>query len=790
MSRLHKYFLGLLLLAAIAGLFRLKLDVEILNLLPKHNKVAEGIRLYQQYFLNSRELIVTVQSREASITDRSTKKLASELRAATNLVARVFDEPPWTSSPSAAADLLAFLWMNTTQTNVESLSGTLAPENIQGFLQDNVANIASSLSPEEMFIAPYDPFGFMKVSQGTSSMQTPERFFVSSDRKFHILYVQSSVPLDSYKQCETWLAEVRLISSNAVQNIGLSGQVDVHYTGRPVFVSEIASGMEADMSTSVTGTLGVIGLFFFLSHRRLRPLLLLLGTLLVLLFLTASIGAFLLGTLNVISIGFAAILLGLAEDFGIVLHQESLTHPEFNERELRKAAGPGIFWSAVTSASAFALLNLSTLPGLRQLGSLIAIGMLLAAWGMLYLFLPFLLKINRNSRPPKKPEGFRLFQSKRIFSRRISRVSTAVLLCISIIILIWKQPRLDKSPDALRPKQSEASRTLSLLQAQIGSSVEPYWLIINGTSVAEVRQTLERIEGPLQEAVSKGFISSYNLPLELWPDPVRQKQNIPVLQGFAARASQLESAAQEAGFTQDALVLSKRMFIDWKFATNSIQWPQGLIADWLLPKFSAKTENGYLAIALIYPSPHFNSETFAALFPPNVILSGWGLLGKNIFRHAMKELPLISIAIAFIVLISLWLTFRTVRDVLLSLATLAISGIFLSAAISLLDWKWNLLNLIAIPLLIGMGVDYCIHIQLALHRYGGDRLKVRQSIGSALLLAGSTTIAGFASLAFSSNYGMATLGKICALGLLITLLTSVYILPSFWKTSRRENPGH
>jgi predicted RND superfamily exporter protein len=107
-----------------------------------------------------------------------------------------------------------------------------------------------------------------------------------------------------------------------------------------------------------------------------------------------------------------------------------------------------------------------------------------------------------------------------------------------------------------------------------------------------------------------------------------------------------------------------------------------------------------------------------------------------------------------------------------------------------LDWKWNLLNLIAIPLLIGMGVDYCIHIQLALHRYGGDRLKVRQSIGSALLFAGSTTIAGFASLAFSSNYGMATLGKICALGLLITLLTSVYILPSFWKTSRRENPRH
>jgi hypothetical protein len=276
----------------------------------------------------------------------------------------------------------------------------------------------------------------------------------------------------------------------------------------------------------------------------------------------------------------------------------------------------------------------------------------------------------------------------------------------------------------------------------------------------------------------------------LWPDPLRQQQNIPILQGLTARAKQLESAAQEAGFTSDALVLSKRIFADWNFATNSVQWPHGLIADWLLPKFSAKTENGFLALALIYPSPQFNSETFADLFPPNVILSGWGLLGRNIFTHAMKELPVISIAIALIVLISLWLTFRTVRDVLLSIATLAISGIFLSAAISLLGWQWNLLNLIAIPLLIGRGVDYCIHIQLALHRYGGDRLKVRQSIGSALLLAGSTTIAGFASLAFSSNYGMSTLGKVCALGLLITLLTSVYILPSFWKGGRGEEARH
>jgi len=787
MSRLHKIFIVLLVSAAVAGLFRFKLDVEILNLLPRNNSVAEGLRIYQQYFLNSRELIMTVQSEEAAITDQVTTNLAVALKNESNLVARVFAEPPWMSSPTAAADLLAFLWVNAPKEKISELQTHLSAREIEPFLQGNISRIANSLSPEDMFLAPYDPFSLARVSSSSSSMQTPERFFVSSDRKFHILYVQSAQPLDSYKQCEQWLAQIRTLSSNSLARVQLTGKAEVHYTGRPVFVAEIASGMESDMSTTVTGTLGVIGLFFYLSHRRPRPLVLLLGTLLVLLALTASVGAFILGTLNVMSIGFAAILLGLAEDFGIVLHQECLSHPDFNEQQLRKAAGPGIFWSAVTSASAFALLNLSTLPGLRQLGTLIAIGMLLAAWGMLYLFLPLLLKVNRKSKALSENAKFRLFHSRKVYSLRVSRFTTVGLVLLSILILFWRAPHLDRSPDALRPKQSEASRTLNLLQAQIGSAVEPYWLIVQGSSAQEVRNTLEKVEESLQTAVSNKLISSFNLPLELWPDPQRQQVNVPVLASLTQRETEIENAALKAGFTPDALVLSKRVFQDWKAPTGGERWPGGLIAEWLLPKFAARMTNGYLALGLIYPDQNFSQKSLAELLPSDVLISGWGLLGKNIFTHAMRELPLISIAIALIVIGSLWLTFRTWKDVGFSLATLALSGLFLSACLSLLNWEWNLLNLISIPLLIGMGVDYCIHIQLALHRYHGDRLKVRRSIGSALLLAGSTTIAGFASLSFSSNYGMSTLGKICALGLTVTLVTSVYILPSWWQVHPAQN---
>jgi predicted RND superfamily exporter protein len=130
----------------------------------------------------------------------------------------------------------------------------------------------------------------------------------------------------------------------------------------------------------------------------------------------------------------------------------------------------------------------------------------------------------------------------------------------------------------------------------------------------------------------------------------------------------------------------------------------------------------------------------------------------------------------------LWLAFRNLKQVALSLVTLAFSGICLAAAMDLLGWDWNILNLMALPLLLGMGVDFGIHIQLALRRHHGDLLAVRRSVGRALLLAGSTTIAGFGSLAFSTNAGMASLGKVCALGIALTLVVAVYLLPVWWRS--------
>jgi lauroyl/myristoyl acyltransferase len=143
-----------------------------------------------------------------------------------------------------------------------------------------------------------------------------------------------------------------------------------------------------------------------------------------------------------------------------------------------------------------------------------------------------------------------------------------------------------------------------------------------------------------------------------------------------------------------------------------------------------------------------------------------------------------------LVLLSLWFAFRRPTEILLGLGVLGLSGVCLLATMALAGWTWNLMNLMALPLMLGTGVDYTIFIQLALRRHGGDLLAVRRSVGRALMLCGGTAVAGFGSLAFSSNLGMASLGKVCAVGIGANALVSIFLLPAWWQLFAHNRGGN
>ena len=112
MSIVRRWFLFVLLLAIVAGCIRLRLDVQILDLLPPRLKAVEGLKLYEENFSNNRELIVSLRAADAPTADAAAESLAAAFRAQSNLVESVRWRPVWLEDPALSAELLAYIWYN------------------------------------------------------------------------------------------------------------------------------------------------------------------------------------------------------------------------------------------------------------------------------------------------------------------------------------------------------------------------------------------------------------------------------------------------------------------------------------------------------------------------------------------------------------------------------------------------------------------------------------------------------------------------------------------------------
>jgi predicted exporter len=354
------------------GFARLRFDVDILNVLPDDLTSARGLKELQKRFTKANELIVAVEATTADDAEAAARGVAKALRSLTHEIASVTWQSPWRENAGEATELLAYLWFNHDPAAVVDLERRLRPESLPQVLADAREKLATSMSPMEMGTAGYDPYGLTTipgVGDGIApEMMNADAQFVGEDGRFRLVFVEGRGDLGPYQACRRWIGVLRAAIEQARRAGEIPAAARIRFTGRPAFVTEIASGMEGDTAGSVSGTMATIGILFWLTHRRSRPLLWLLAVLGLTLAGTMALGGWVLGTVHVVSLGFAAILLGLAEDFGIVIYQESRSHPEAGAGEMLRLVGPGIAWSAVTTAGAFLTLNLSHLRAWRSSG--------------------------------------------------------------------------------------------------------------------------------------------------------------------------------------------------------------------------------------------------------------------------------------------------------------------------------------------------------------------------------------------------------------------------------------
>ena len=365
----------LLLVPIIAGLARLHLDAEMLDLLPANIPAVQGLKIYQQHFTDARELIVTVRASDRESSEHAARSIAESLQHATNLVAAVTWQPPWLEHPDQTAELIAYLWLNQPPEEFARLAGHLAETNLANVLVATRDQLATTLSPNEIAQSSYDPFGLTRLPEnvaGTvSGFGSGQELFTSADGTFRIIFVKARGELNGYRECTAWFNAVKTLINTTTAS---DEQIKIGYTGRPAFTAEISGSMQHDMTLSVGSTALIIALLFWCAHRRVKPMLWLLTLLALILAATLALGGLIFGAVNVISMGFAAILLGLAVDYAVVHYQEALAQPELSIPEIRRAIAPSIFWAAFTTISAFLVLNFGGLPGLAQLGTLVGIG--------------------------------------------------------------------------------------------------------------------------------------------------------------------------------------------------------------------------------------------------------------------------------------------------------------------------------------------------------------------------------------------------------------------------------
>lgn len=772
--------LGLGVLAAALGITRLRFDPDILGILPQEMPEVRGLKVFHEAFSKNDELVVLIEGGEDDEGEMAdiAQSLARELVAA-GVAKQARWQPQWMDGGDDMAELLAYLWLNGPQENARSQAAALAPENADATLEKALSDVATAMEGEDLVMRANDPFGFLRhpalepllagADDGVSGYESP-------DGRGHLLMIDAPRPVPGYRNAGAWLDEVRAVIVDWQNGDGAGTQT--HLTGEPAFSSEIGGAMERDMRGTAGITAGLIALLFWWVQRRL----VLLGGLALVLGMTFAgalgLAGWIYGDLSIMAAGFAAILIGLAVDYGVLICQEAKVAGRGHAALWRATAG-SVTWAALTTAVVFLALNRSGLPGIAQLGTMVACGIIVGAALMLGFYLPFVAKagagrdsISGNWNPV--PE-----------TKRALWVAAGLAIAATGSLFWRGVPGIDFDERMLRPRNSQAMAAFDRVQGMF-----PQWgsdalrIVVEAPDAETMRARLLKAQRRLTDHAALG---SAELPVLWWPDEERQNTNRSLLREMAANSEMLLASADATGFSEQGLALGRAVLAELRkmIQADGLAFPQSPGAREMMRMFVSLDANGGGCVAgVIRPADGVDPagadyEKFRALHGGGIWLASWDLLRPAVAPLVRKDLTDVFLPMAALMVLMLSLIFRSPRVVAFCLAGMSLSGLILLAAMAWLGIGWNFLNIAATPLLLGTGIDYGIHIGLALRRNGGDLVAMWHGTGKAVLFCGVSTAIGFGSLCFASNEAMASLGAVAVIGILTSMAVSVFLLPHF-----------
>ncbi|HET7594014.1 MAG TPA: MMPL family transporter [Stellaceae bacterium] len=615
----------------------------------------------------------------------------------------------------------------------------------------------------------------------------------------------------------------------AARELGLTPEngVRVRVTGSPALSDAEFSTLRQGAERSTALSIGLLCLWLLLALRSLRLFLAIVTTLIVGLIACAVFAVGTIGPLNPISAAFAVLFVGLAIDFGIqfsVRYRDERYRADDLGQAVRRTVegigGPLCVAAAATAVGFFAFVP-TDYTGVRDLGLIAGVGMIIALVLNMTL-LPALLILLR---PPgeRRPVGFAraaLVDRALVEHRGPVMVAAALVGLASIATLPWL--RFDFNPLHLQNPKEEAVSTLFDLMKDPNTT--PYTIDILEPSLKQATAVAEQIE-TLPEVSQAVTAESYV--------PSDQDEKLAILQDAAVLLGPtLSPTVKPPPSDKDILEAIRRCATDVKKAAakgskTAAQLAQTLDAilargGAVLPLLTANIATGIdqriddLRLALQAQPvtfdtlpPELKGEWVASdgqarieVFPKgdtadNEVLRRFAAAVKKIAPGATGTPVTIQesartvtraffiagvIAIAAIAVL-LGLVLRRIHDVLLVLAPLLLAGLLTLATSVLVGLPLNFANIIALPLLLGIGVAFDIYFVMRWRAGFGDLLQ--SSTARAILFSALTTGTAFGSLALSNHPGTSEMGKLLTLALFYTLLCTFFVLPALLGPVRR-----
>lgn len=811
---------------------RLSIDSDILGLIPAGNPQVDSFKEAVADFGSISYLIALVDAGDQAGPDELedfADKFAPKLKA---LEEGMVERVEYRLDPGA--DFLEVFYENALlylpPQRLPDLESRLSDRAILAQMERNRLSLSSPTAAFTEDLMINDPLGLMPLffdrsmgNLGNLRVDLTDGYYLAQDGRTLIMLIKPSGSWQDIKFDQRLMAAVRQAEQEVHAEIRreLGAEVEPHpvvtvrYSGHYAIAVDEAVLIRQDVRRNLLLSLFAVSVLYWVCYRRFAALLYSSVPLLVGQAMTFGVAYFVLRSLNASSSAFTALLMGLGTDFVIVMYaryveerRQGRSLAEATERMVGET-GLGVFTGAITSAGTFYAMCISEFRGLFDLGVLIGTGILLCAMAIVFL-VPAMIKWNEGVRKRKVDaleklhvQSFLLEYLIPFSSRRPALVIGAIALLTAGSAFLATQLEFDDTVQVLRSGNSPAYREQKRMAEQFGADLS-YMMVVTTAPTAEQAIALAgKVEERLQPFLAAGIVDSSDSILSYLPPSSEQQQILEAVRADDRRAfdpqrirATFQQAVEQNGFRQEVF----QTFLDrmQRFLTPAgpisleelEQRGLGRLVERYLQRDADRVRVvTYLSLA----DPRWRRDPPPGLVEalsegdPRIVVTGTNVVGREFRRIFSREAPralLIGVVVVFLLLL---VDFRSLKLTCIALAQLVCGVIMMLGAMKLLGINLNYVNAFVATMILGVGIDYSIHLVHRLSMTGGRVEPGLLETGKAVVIAALTNIAAFGSLTFGNYPALRSFGLVALIGSATCLFTALTLVPALM--ARRDGPA-